>query len=658
MESEKPEAKKPRLESPAPANSGDVDDQIHGHTLPKIRIGTSLFKDLVLHSDVIVDKSLLIKEAIEDSAKSFLITRPRRWGKSLNMDMLKTFLEIEVDKSGQRLSKEESSNFRFFHGGSVKISDNESKKLGKLKISDDTQCMSKLGKYPVILVSFNAIRCTDYQSFEEGLKTRISKAFSQHRYLKHSLELESSELKRIQKYLEADITAQEIQESIYFLSDCLKRHFGQSVWVLIDEYDYALNHAYVEFGIAKNTTSEFSFEFKKALDLFKCMIDSGIKSNDENLEKAMVTGILKVALFGLFSGANSTPEYDLLSKKFSSHYGFSELETDDLLKEFAIDREHSEQMKAWYNGYNYGNVQVYNPWSVMRCLAENGEIANYWLHSGGTDILENTLLTDKIQQSIRHLILSQDNTIEETITKDINLANLTDSSAAFSLLLFSGYLNPVNYDTTTHIARFAIPNKEVTETYTGLIQRWTVKRLDINSSQLNCLTRPLYEHNIESFKSELENFLQTHASFKIAKSLAESNYHFLMIGILFPLANTHYIFHELESGKGYADTIIIPMDRKKTKATIFEYKLAKSDDPDVLSKSSRDGLEQITANKYDSKIKIYEYIKSVIKVGVAFIGKSVDVTYQEDILVANNNTEDVAEIGVAGQNFNADAEIM
>ena len=327
----------------------------------KILTGTNDFKTLLLNSDVFVDKSLLIKEVIENSASVVLITRPRRWGKSLNMDMIEKFLTIEVDQEGKALPQEQRINNKLFTGGVVDLglTTGRKKTLKKLKIAEYSEIMSEYqGQFSVISISFKDVKGRSYQEIQDGVKDQITGLYEKHKYLEQYIEersklLSNSQKEKLKKYLDGDIDIANLKVSLRFLSELLCKHFGRKVYILIDDYDTPINSAYITFGDKLD-------EFKKITELFGGIFGSALKDND-SLERGMITGILRIAKANLFSDLNNVTEYTLLDQEFTKSYGFTQEEVNILLAQTSL-QTNSGEIKNWYNGYTFGGEIIYNPW--------------------------------------------------------------------------------------------------------------------------------------------------------------------------------------------------------------------------------------------------------------------------------------------------------
>ena len=497
--------------------------------------------------------------------------------------------------------------------------------------------MNKLGKYPVILMSFKDLGGNSYEKILENLKIKLSANFSQHRYLLTSPQLDDIDKQKLTRYLSTEITEAETQDAISFLMRCLYNHFGKNIWVLIDEYDNAIHRAYTKFGKDKTHPSQFSDEFDKLLDLFRDFMSAAFKDN-AYLERGVITGILRIAQANLFSALNNVKEYGVLDERFASYYGFEQHEVDTLCKQHQIPAHKQKQLAAWYNGYNYGGLKLYNPWSIMNYIADKGKyLKNYW-EATSYGALQNLTINEDLQQELQDLLSKKINSIQVYLRSGLHLKVLSDgeTNGMKVLLLLAGYLNPVYQDSEEYKRSYAvtIPNQEVRIALGDLIQKWIANRLGVGEDKLQSIADLLVDGQVEQFKTILYKFLQSTLSFKImhekeeAIYLKESHYHFLMIGLLDGIMGHYDVTHEIESGKGYVDTMIMPRELfcKSTQAIILEYKYAPEEK--ALQKEAKKGLAQIKKKKYIAIIEKEQHVKSVLQIGIAFHNKEVAVVHE------------------------------
>ena len=589
------------------------------HKRSGIYLGTDDFADLLLNSDVFVDKSLFIKEFLEDSGKVALITRPRRWGKSLNMSMLSKFLAIEVDEEGAPIPQDQSLNRKLFAGGEVILKPKKSGKKGKikqlfpLKIAKEEEIVEDYqGQYPVISLGLKDVKGDSYDKIEAKLKKALLKLFQTHHYLLKGDKMTGHERDLFDEYLEERSDEVNIQNSLYFLSELLHRHFKQPVYILVDEYDTPINHAYLEFK------EKAPHVFKRVVELFRELLGKALKSN-EYLEKGLVTGILRIAKANLFSETNNVLEYTLLDRPFATSYGFTQTEVNTLLSKVPTDTT-LEQIQYWYNGYTFGGEVLYNPWSIMCCLGNQGELDHYWVDSGGTSLVDAVLLKDEVQGDLQRLAMGE--SLEQIVEKKISFDKLDSPDGLYSLLLFSGYLNPEVIDRLKNFYKLSIPNHEVAYIYQERILAWVEKKLQLSSGEYIALAKLLVEGKAEEFKEALQEFLKQGASFyQTGCKLSEVFYSGFMMCLLSMLSSYYRIEGEYESGSGRADMVLIPKSTSSSQALILEYKVCK--EPKQLSATAEAGLKQILDKDYATKVRSHEQVERILVVSLAFCGKEV-----------------------------------
>ncbi len=537
------------------------------------------------------------------------------------MNMLQKFFEIEVDQNGVPLPTEDRVNRILFTGGEIDLGIKGRKTLGSLKINDEEYAMAQQGNYPVILLNLKDVKGSSYQEIESGIKNQVTKLFVNHRYLKHYITKDENLLDDVQKeklsrYFTGKLDKEDLKDSLGFLSEVLYKHFNQKVYILIDEYDTPINSSYIEFG---NKLKEFD----DVLKIFRGIFGSSLKTNP-CLEKGIITGILQVAKANLFSDLNNVSEYTLLDKKFAKFYGFTQAEVDELLTKVPTETD-SDQIKGWYNGYNFGGEVIYNPWSIMQCLSNDGKLDHYWLDSGGTGLIDKTLLSDEMQEDLQNLAAGK--SIISPITKQISFSDINTRSGLFSLLLFSGYLNPTAIEPAKDIYELSVPNKEVEYIYETRLLQWVSSKLQMDSSLYYSFANLLPAGKIEEFKEKLQELLLNATSFhQTGEKKAELFYSGFMFGLINILAPDYIIESERECGSGRADIMLLPKAGKQNNAIIIEYKICKS--PDILESVAKEWLDQIMRKQYDAKIKEHSHVHKIIKIAMAFCGKEVALEYQ------------------------------
>ncbi len=444
----------------------------------RISTGTDSFRKLVTESDIFVDKTLFIKEILDSGEEAILITRPRRWGKPLALDMLKTFLAIEVDATGSKV--EVNSRKILFEGGTVDLGQ-ELKLLKKLKIAqEDPKYIKRQGFYPVIHLSLKDVKALTSDQANKLLKNAIKESFQEHYYLTNSLKLSPFQRAQLERYykafLEDDLLDEaRLKESIHFLSEVLETHHDQKVYILVDEYDKPVNF-FLENDLDTNIKERDALANLVESILSKCGKDN------KHLQKIILIGIFDSLKKEGNSGFNNVAVYGITNAEFSNHFGFSVEEVRSLVKK--LDLKNQDQffnnIKDWYNGYSVpvsGNnhMQAYTPWSVMRYLSavnndDTTSPQNYWVQSGASTMFQMLLKKEKcnnspLANSLLNITKLGNVTLEYNAAISLFKYDLTEASIdgrIFSyLLLNSGYLTALAHN-TSHII-LAIPNYEVKE---------------------------------------------------------------------------------------------------------------------------------------------------------------------------------------------------
>lgn len=555
----------------------------------KIHLGNSNFAEIIRKNGLYADKSLLIKEIIEDPSKSILITRPRRWGKTLNMSMLHNFFAAEV-------------NYEKTEG-----------LFDKLLIStvDGGKYMQHQGKYPVIYLTFKDVKCDSFDSCIAHLSNLINALYREHYYLKSSTSVLDVDKITFDKYASSQVDATDIENSLNFLSKSLYQHHGKKVYILIDEYDTPLNFAYG------------NPHFNDLVNLLKNLLSSGLKDNLA-LEKGIMTGIMRISKDSMLSGLNNLKVYTVLKAQYSEYFGFTAAELDLLFKNQGLELN-EEAVQAWYNGYLIGGVTIYNPWSILSCLGEKGSIEAYWVNTASETLIKEALYNanSDIKDKLQTLMLGE--SIEEVVTDSVRFDELTSNTEAiWGVLLYTGYLTVSGYRPTANGANYRctllIPNKEIRGLYNGSFIEWLGDGTLRNERLIGDIAKHLVCGELEQFAAKITQLLLKVASHRDYATQPEAFYHGFMLALTAVLLDDYYIYSNRESGLGYPDMMFIP--KEKNRAVILEFKhVKKSENAKQVAKSA---LEQIDVKHYASSIKQHSYIKEILKVGLAFDGKHVE----------------------------------
>jgi Protein of unknown function (DUF1703)./Predicted AAA-ATPase. len=553
-----------------------------------IQIGVSDFKELIEGKNYFIDKSLLIKEFLENGAKIILNPRPRRFGKTLNLSMLKYFFDIRT--------KEETKNL--FKG---------------LKIENETKIMELQGEYPVIFITFKNQKHLSYDNFEDGIKVLISDLYKEHEYLLYSDKLSEFDKNDFKEIILRKASIGILSSGISNLMMYMNKHYEKKVMLFIDEYDVPIQEGYIR-GF-----------YDDMIVLIRNLLTSALKDN-VYLEKAMITGILRVAKESIFSGLNNLQVNTILGFKFNNKFGFTEEEVEELLKYYDLN-DKSDEIKNWYNGYIFGGQVIYNPWSVLNFIDNNeAGFMPYWINSSSNDLIKRLLIKGNENMKLELEELIKGNTINKVIDDNIVMSEVEDSNEnIWSFLLMSGYLKALK----TELIRgrlnceLKIPNEEVHIFYENLIEKW-FKEVMTNEKYMTML-KMLTSGNIKIFEGIFKEFVINNLSyFDISGKEPERVYHAFVLGILVSLSNEYEVKSNKESGYGRYDVMIIPKDISKI-GIVIEFKKIDYFLDDTIEEATKEALDQIEEKKYEMEL-IQKGVKNIIKLAIVFKGKEIKVT--------------------------------
>ena len=583
-----------------------------------LKIGTDDFKELATTTDLFVDKTSFISTLLRSDYKVTLITRPRRWGKTLNMSMLQYFFGIPVQKDGSLDEEERLKRKDIF---------------SYLEIGEHADIIENyLGKFPVIFVSFKEIKGENFEMIEMKIKELIYGLFGNHEYLLNSHQISDRQKTLFKKFITKDFDLAELEKSLFYLSEMLSTHFDQKVFILIDEYDTPLNDWYALKLARGDVPVREDNYFQSVLSLFRGILSSALKGNNF-LEKGVVTGILRVAKANLFSGLNNLGEDSVLDKKYAEYFGFTDKDVNMLLHKCKMDQnpETAQTLKSWYNGYTIGGITIYNPWSIMNCIANEGEFKAYWVGTASTTLLEQALIVDTFQGEMQKLIEGE--SVEMIADPKMVFEDIKSSpSALYNLLLFSGYLTAersVENDDATYNCDVKIPNREVRGIYTRSLEKWIASKFNLEVRDYNAFLNDLLKGDISLFEEKLKDYLSLSISFySSGPKNAELFYNGFILGLISAVSTQYFVETEKESGSGRADLILIPKTTAKYQnALILEFKFSKTQEN--LPLLAQKALEQIENKNYAAKVKEYR-IEKTFKVGLAFGGKDAAIAFKED----------------------------
>ncbi|OQY10188.1 MAG: hypothetical protein B6I28_01460 [Fusobacteriia bacterium 4572_132] len=552
----------------------------------RLPIGISDFKTIIEEENYYVDKSMLIKEVIE-SGQVLLITRPRRFGKTLNQSMMRYFFNVQED------------NRHLFE---------------KMKIYKEKEIIENyMNKYPLIYLTFKTMKATNLKSMTFKMKMELSALYEKHDYLlnKEGL-LKNTEKIIYKKIMNLDEKDEIYENSIKKISEYMYRYYGKKVMLLIDEYDTAIQQSYL------------NGYYNEFMIFMGNLLGNALKDN-EYLEKGVLTGITRVSKESIFTGLNNLEVSTILDKLFNDKFGLLKEEVEEILSYYNLRYEEKKVIK-WYDGYNFGGKEMYNPFSIINLTKNNGEIKPYWVNTSGNKLIKELIRKGNvdIKRKVEDLLKGKEiesNVKETMIYNDLSTG---DENYIWTLFLFNGYLkwteklNNNNYKLT-------IPNKETEEFYREVVENILSEK---NIKMENILEK-LILGKIKGFKKEFKDLaMRTLSYFDVMGNEPERFYHGLILGMTVSLNNKYIIKSNRESGLGRADLLLIPRDKTK-KGIVLEFKKFDLDCDEDLEDSAKRGLLQIEEKKYEEEIKGYG-VSEVIKVALAFEGEKIEIVSNLD----------------------------
>ena len=546
-----------------------------------IPIGIENFEDIIKDNYYYVDKSMLIEDILVNRAAVTLFTRPRRFGKTLNMSMIKYFFDV----------RNKDENRKLFQG---------------LKIFG-SEYMKEQGKYPVIFVSLKDLRGDTWEDTFENLKSFISDLYAEFEDMREIMN-KRDKIKFDKIFYEEE--KGDYETSLKLLSNYIYKYYGKKVIILIDEYDAPIINAF-DKGY-----------YNEAINFFQVFYSSALKTND-SLKYGILTGITRIIKEGIFSGLNNLKVDTILNKKYSEYFGLLESEVIKMLDYFEMKYK-IEEVKEWYNGYLFGESEVYNPWSIVNYI-DNGEIKAYWANVSGNTLLENML--DHARESVYDDLkrFTDGESIEKYISDGTTIKSLlSNDDEIWQLFLYSGYLTKakeqIEIDETseyTNIYNLKIPNKEIRKYFGNMF----LNRFFGTELKTSILIKALESGDIKKFEKTLGEIMVNMLSHFDLDSEMEKIYQVFMIGLVGFLMGKYEIISNNESGYGRYDLAMIPI-KSNEKAYLMEFKISKTEKGMTLK--AEEALKQIDEKKYDTRLKA-RGIKNILKIGIAFYGKKVKV---------------------------------
>ncbi|WP_302932891.1 AAA family ATPase [uncultured Ruminococcus sp.] len=543
-------------------------------------IGVEDFKRLVDNGYYFIDKTLMIKELLENKETVNLFTRPRRFGKTLNMSMLQRFFEAT-----------EKSNAYLF---------------GDLKIAAYPEYMAYQGQYPVISVSLKSMKQKNFTLAFETYKYLIKSEYSRHKDFIFSRNvLDEEEKARYLSFIQVDATETMYNQAIGFLSNCLKKAYQQNVIILIDEYDVPLENAYHE-GFYDDMTN-----------LIRSCFESALKTNP-SLEFAVLTGCLRVSRESIFTGLNNLKTYSITKNKFSQYFGFTQEEMQEILQNFSLE-QYAETIAKWYDGYRFGLTEIYNPWSVLNCIdsyLQNDMVAcePYWSNTSSNRIVKRLIeeSNERTKSMVEELI--NGTPIHTQIFEDVTYGTIdVNQDYIWSFLLFTGYLKIISCETIGDETYYdmVIPNVEIKSIYKNTIRLWFIDHVNRDSRT------DILESVIHADAEKLEDLLCTWLTNTISCFDEQENYYHGFVTGLVSGFNGYMVVSNRESGNGRFDLVVKQRSRWHH-AAILEFKVVEK--YNQMTKACEDALRQIEEKDYEASLRDEQY-ENIAKLGICFCQK-------------------------------------
>ena len=515
-------------------------------------IGFDNFKDIRDQGRLYVDKTDMIPQIISGDAKVYLYTRPRRFGKSLNLSMLDAFFNIKYPNDNT-----------WFDG---------------LKVSDCKECDVYKNAYPIIYMDFKDLDASDFNEFTDKLRRKLSKLYGMYGYLEDSEQLDRVDRLDYESVLSRTADRSGIGYSLRNLSDMLCKHHGKKIIILIDEYDNPIHNA---FGKPHH---------QEVLGVMRDILSSALKGND-SLAFGVVTGVMQIAKESLFSGLNNLRVNNVFSEDFDEMFGFTADEVKAIFEEYGHP-EKFEEAREWYDGYRFGDADVYNPWSFLNYISSGFIPDTYWMNEGNPAIIWESICENGSDGMDLLVDLYNGNTVQGTMNTNMIFEDLSTIDGLISLLVTAGYVKAVKCSEGFSLS---LVNQEIRSSF---LNRFINKIW--NRARLNSISKAILEGDHENVSSELSKSLDRITNRKIM--IDEGRYQSLVLGLLDCLKDTYFVRAEYAGGNGYADIVLIPRNGKGPSAVIELKNAAPGTDDGSMDAISRNALEQIVNRRYFSDL--------------------------------------------------------
>lgn len=533
-----------------------------------------------------VDKTLLIKEFLDQKPLVSLFTRPRRFGKTLNMDMLRVFFEISDEDT------------------SIYFKDKAIWRCGD-------EYRSHQGKYPVIFLTFKDVKFGSWDATIDKLKGILQAEFGRHQELLESEKIAKYEKEYFARILDGSATEVDLTSALEKLSKMLTDHYEKPPIIIIDEYDTPIQEGY-------------SKDFYDEIIGFMRNFFSGAFKDNKNLSYGFLTGILRIAQESIFSGLNNLTVNSVMDEEYDSYFGFTYPEVHEMLEYYGVTDKEAE-LKDWYDGYLFGSTEIYNPWSVINYISRGCIPQAYWVNTGKNEVLEDVLKVATADITERLYALLQGERVIARIDQNVAYRSLSEyPENIYSILLVAGYLKAPNKELQAdgaYLCEVSIPNREIAAVYKSEILSHLLQVGAITRTTANKIAESLYANDSEKLQRAITEYMDRSVSYY--DSGAEGFYHGLILGLVALMDNQYKIRSNRESGDGRYDICLIPRDGKHP-GIIMELKSENGLNEEELKALSAEALNQINDKRYDTEMRS-DGVESILKLGIAFSGKKVKI---------------------------------
>ena len=538
-----------------------------------IGVGIEDFKKIIEEDCYYFDKTNYIEELLKDRTEIKLFTRPRRFGKTLNMTTLKYFFDVKNAE--------------------------ENRKLFKDLYIEKSEYFKEQGQYPVIFITMKDLKKNTWEQMNFAVKSLISNLYNEFEFIREKLnEKDLIEFEKIWFKKEDG----DYDNSLRLLSEYLYNYYQKKVVLLIDEYDNPL--------IVANQNGYY----KEAINFYRNLYSSALKTNS-NLKMGVLTGIVQVTKEGIFSGLNNVITYNILGNDFETFFGLSEEEVENSLKYFELEYE-IEDVKKWYDGYKFGDIEVYNPWSIINYLRTK-KLQAYWVNTSDNALIYDNLKNSTVDVFNNLQTLFEGKEIKKEISPFFTFEELSKFDGIWQLMVYNGYLK-ISEKLSNDEYMIKIPNYEI-QTF---FKKGFIDKFLVSGNYFNPMMDALLDGDIEEFERRLQNIFLVNTSFYDLKG--EKVYHSLFLGMLIWLRDKYEVKSNGERGHGRYDAMLVPLDKIKP-AYLFEFKVSKT--IKGLNAKAEEALTQIKEKKYDAGLKELG-ISKIYRIGIAFKGKNVKVKYE------------------------------